>query len=69
MAINYPQWLAFAKYSFQELKWSLYDKPNLRHKYVTDKLDEELNDILASINRDYEFYSKSKCLTSEIITL
>ncbi len=30
MAINYPQWLAFAKYSYQLLKWALIEKPNAR---------------------------------------
>ncbi len=34
MAINYPQWLAFAKYSYQQLKWALIEKPNARDAYV-----------------------------------
>lgn len=29
MAINYPQWVAFAKYSYKQLKWVLLEKPEL----------------------------------------
>lgn len=57
MAINYPQWLAFSKYAFYELKWNVYTKPSVRHKFVVDKLDTELNDILAKIDEDYSSYS------------
>ena len=39
--INYVQWLAFAKYSVKQLKWVLADKPNMRHKYVMDIVNEQ----------------------------
>ena len=57
MAINYPQWLAFSKYAFYELKWNLYTKPSIRHKFVVNKLNTELNDILAKIDENYSSYS------------
>ena len=57
MAINYPQWLAFSKYAFFELKWNLYTKPAVRHKFVVNKLETEFNDILAKIDEDYSSYS------------
>lgn len=41
LAINYPQWIAFAKYSICQLKWVLVKKPEMRNKYVQDKLDDE----------------------------
>ena len=41
LAINYPQWIAFAKYSISQLKWTLIKKPEMRYKYVQDILDEE----------------------------
>lgn len=69
MAINYPQWLAFAKYSFQELKWNIYQKPELRHKYVCDKIISERNDIIDKINSNFEFYSSRKLATDEILQL
>lgn len=34
MAINYPQWIAFAKYTYKQLKWVLIEKPNARDAYV-----------------------------------
>lgn len=41
LAINYPEWIAFAKYSIAQLKWTLIKKPEMRYKYVQDILDEE----------------------------
>lgn len=46
MAINYPQWLAFARYSYKQLRWILIEKPEARQKYVQHVLDEELNNVL-----------------------
>ncbi len=48
MAINYPQWAFFAKYSFKQLKWALKDKPILREKYISGYLDKEFETILES---------------------
>ena len=60
MAINYPQWLAFAKYSYTQLKWVLIDKPEKRDAYISGKLNENLMSIyddaeqlLDSISNDY----------------
>jgi len=52
LAINYPQWITFFKYSIGQLKWILIDKPNKRFKYVQDKIDDEwiaIDDELNSI--------------------
>ena len=54
MAINYPQWLAFSKYSYQQLKWGLVQKPELRNQYVLDAIDDELSDVYADINSLFE---------------
>lgn len=42
MAINYPEWLAFAKYSYKQLKWVLVEKPEARNKYVNGAINDEL---------------------------
>ena len=62
LAINYPQWLAFVKYSIQQLKWILHDKPDMRHKYVMSVIDDEwaalyegIDDLLDSMTDDYIF--------------
>lgn len=55
LAINYPQWIAFAKYSYTQLKWVLIDKPNKRDDYVMGKFDEELGEIYNSIDN---FFNK-----------
>lgn len=54
MAINYPQWMAFGKYAFSQLRWELIQKPILRDRFVMDKINEERNGILEEINRCYD---------------
>ena len=58
MAINYPQWIAFAKYSYSQLKWVLLEKPELRDRYVTGKLYEELDTVLLSVDETFNDFAK-----------
>lgn len=58
MAINYPQWLAFAKYSYSQLKWVLLQKPELQEKYITGKLSDEFNKVLISVDQTFDEFSK-----------
>ena len=50
LAINYPQWIAFAKYSYKQLKWIILEKPELRAAYVNGILTEEWKEIYAEID-------------------
>jgi len=57
--INYAQWLVFARYSVKQLKWVLIDKPNIRHTYVINIINEqwdilynELDDFWNDFNDD-----------------
>jgi len=50
MAVNYPQWIAFAKYSYQQLKWSLVTKPAMRDRYVLNSIDDELYGVYEEID-------------------
>lgn len=54
MAINYPQWLAFAKYSFQQLKWAILEKYNARDAYVRGIINEELNKVITSVDETFD---------------
>lgn len=54
MAINYPQWLAFAKYSFQQLKWVIIEKPNARDAYVRGIINEELEKVIMSVDETFD---------------
>lgn len=59
MAINYPEWIAFAKYSYCQLKWVLFVKPELKDQYVRGKINEELHNILSETDETFnEFSSK-----------
>ena len=53
MAINYPQWIAFAKYSYKQLKWVLLEKPELRDAYVRGIIAEKLNEVYAEIDETF----------------
>ena len=57
MAINYPQWVSFAKYSYKQLKWALVEKPRLREQYISGYLDDEFNSILESTNATMERFA------------
>jgi len=46
MDINYPQWIAFARYSLNQLKWVLYTKPKLKYKYIMDFINDEWEVII-----------------------
>ncbi len=39
LAINYPQWISFAYRSLKQIKWLLWEKPELRLDYVQEHLD------------------------------
>lgn len=54
MAINYPQWIAFAKYSYQQLKWVLIEKPNARDAYVNGILNEQLAAVLDDVGATFD---------------
>lgn len=58
VAINYPQWIAFAKYSYSQLKWLLLEKPTLRDAYVRGKINEELDVVLAEAEETFERFSQ-----------
>lgn len=57
MAINYPQWIAFAKYSYTQLKWVLVEKPEKRDTYVIGKINEEMNISLIDVDNTWNDFA------------
>ena len=57
MAINYPQWIAFAKYSYSQAKWILVEKTEMQDKYVSGKLNDELSVLYAEIDQKFDEWS------------
>ena len=51
MAINYPQWIAVAKYSYQQLKWVAITKPAERDWFVRKATEGELADAYDDIDQ------------------
>lgn len=62
MAINYPQWIAFAKYSYKQLKWVLLEKPELRDAYVRGVIADELNEVYTKIDGTFTEMSEEYIL-------
>lgn len=60
MAINYPQWIAFAKYSYSQLKWVLIEKLELRDAYVSGKINEELKEVYDKVDCTFDEFAKDK---------
>lgn len=58
VAINYPQWIAFAKYSYSQLKWVLLEKPALRDAYVRGKINDELDAVLAEADATFDRFAE-----------
>ncbi|MED3396724.1 MULTISPECIES: hypothetical protein [Bacillus cereus group] len=54
LAINYTEWMTFTKYSISQLKWTLYEKPNLRDDYVDGRLNEEWKNLQSLINNAWD---------------
>ena len=65
MAINYPQWIAFAKYSYSQLKWALLQKPELRDRYVSGRLYDELQETVISVDHTFEDFAKDYIVVIE----
>lgn len=61
VAINYPEWLAFAKYSYIQLKWILTEKPAKCDAYVRGKINDELNALLLESEKEFTEFS-SDCI-------
>jgi len=58
MAINYTQWILFAKYSYKQLKWALLKKPELRDAYVRGTVFKELSVICEEVDTTFREYAE-----------
>ena len=65
MAINYPEWLAFAKYSYKQLKWVLVEKPEARNKYANGAINDELYRAIEQSNLLFEKFSLDSYIVFE----
>mgnify|MGYP004624701585 FL=1 len=65
MSINYPQWVAFAKYSYSQIKWAVINKPDVRDAYVLNKVNQELWEGIDRTNRLFEEFDKEYIVVFE----
>lgn len=54
LVINYPEWIAFAKIGFQQLKWVLFQKEEERLAHVRGKVDEGWDELNAAMTQWWE---------------
>lgn len=54
LAINYPEWITFAKYSYKQLRWTILKKPKIREAYINNKLYDSLQDVYDEIDKTYK---------------
>lgn len=60
MAINYPQWIAFAQHSFLQMKWVLIEKPEMRNAYVSGKIYDEMQEVMNEVDHNFDEYTRDK---------
>ena len=65
MAINYPQWIAFAKYSYSQLKWAVVNKPEQRELYISGRLSDDLAAVVVDVDDVFSDYSKDYIVVFE----
>lgn len=65
MAINYPQWMAFAKYSYKQLRWAVIQKPAMREDYVEGILHSELKVITEETDALFEEFCVGRFVVFE----
>lgn len=59
IAVNYPQWIAFARHSYSQLKWVLLERPALRDAYTRGRIHEELDDVLAEATATLDRFAEN----------
>ncbi len=65
LSINYAQWLAFTKYSYKQLKWSIFEKNEKKQAYVNGKINEELDIIFNDIDKSWNEFTKNYIVVIE----
>lgn len=65
MAINYLQWMSFAKYSYKQFKWVVVQKPAMREAYVDGVLNDELKLITAETDALFGEFSIGRLVVFE----
>ena len=65
MAINYPQWMAFAKYSYKQLRCAVIQKPAMRKAYVEGILHSELKVITEETDALFEEFCVGRFVVFE----
>lgn len=65
MAINYPQWMAFAKHAYGQLRWILIKKPETRDAYVLGKINEQMVEVYAGVDLTFEEITKERIVVFE----
>lgn len=62
MSINYPQWIAFAKYSYSQLKWVVLNKSDMRDAYVAGRIYEDMKKVFDDVDNTFEEFARDRII-------
>ena len=62
VSINYPQWIAFAKYSYSQLKWAVMNKPDMRDAYVAGRIYEDMKKVFDDVDNTFEEFARDRII-------
>ena len=65
LAINYPQWIAFAKYAYKQAKWVIVNKQSCKNTYIDEKITQELQLTLKSIDETFNEFAQNYIIVME----
>ncbi|HFI0772390.1 TPA: hypothetical protein ACGPF1_001520 [Streptococcus suis] len=63
LAINYPQWLAFFKYSYQEVHYQMFIEPEQKRRFFEENDNLQYDKIYANIDKFFEEVKEDYQLT------
>ncbi|MDQ1143786.1 hypothetical protein QE429_000613 [Bacillus sp. SORGH_AS 510] len=57
LSISYPQWIAFFKYGFQQLKWGMYEKENQMFDFVQKDINNDWDNIDKLLDETWSMFN------------
>jgi hypothetical protein len=62
LSISYPQWVAFFKYGFQQLKWVVYEKENQMFDFVQKDINDDWDKVDKILDETWSMFNSKDIL-------
>lgn len=66
LAINYPQWMFFVKYSYKQIKWVTYGKDTHMYSHVQEKINTDWDVIHTRLKKNINNSATESIILKEI---